>query len=371
MILDSEQQAGLDTLAANIKDWAKTFGFADCGISGVDLGEHPTYLKKWLAEGYEGDMQWMHRHLDKRCNPDQLEPGTLAVITLRMDYQPPETQALKILANSDKAYISRYALGRDYHKLIRKRLGQLAKHINQHLDENAALKKAFPEFRSRAFTDSAPVLERALAVQGGLGWIGKNCMLITPKAGSWFFLGEIYLNLPLPQDKAFGKDHCGQCSACHTACPTNAFVADGVLDARRCISYLTIELKGSIPEDLRPLMGNRIFGCDDCQLFCPWNRFAKTTQEKDFHPRHQLDHSDLISLFQWDETTFLSRTEGSAIRRTGYISWLRNLAVALGNAASSPAIIAALQSRADHPDPVVKEHVLWALARHQVKPASE
>lgn len=371
MILDSEQQAELNTLALTIKELATEMGFADCGITDVDLGEHPAYLKKWLDAGYEGDMQWMHNHLEKRCNPALLEPGTLSVLTLRMDYLPPETQAIKILANPEKAYVSRYALGRDYHKLIRKRLGQLAKKINQHLDDNAALRAAFPEFRSRAFTDSAPVLERALALQGGLGWIGKNCMLITPKAGSWFFLGEIYLNLPLPKDKAFVKDHCGQCSACHTACPTQAFVADGVLDANRCISYLTIELKGSIPEELRPLMGNRIFGCDDCQLFCPWNRFAKSTQEKDFHPRHQLDTADLVDLFNWDEASFLKNTEGSPIRRTGYISWLRNLAVALGNAPPTEAVLSALKARQTHPDPVVREHVLWALRRHQAGPAKD
>lgn len=360
-----QQQACLNSLVQEIKRLARELGFADCGITGVDLGEHPAYLKKWLAAGYEGEMQWMHNHLDKRSDPTLLEPGTLSVITLRMDYLPPETETVKVLANPEKAYVSRYAVGRDYHKLIRKRLGQMAKQINQHLDELPELKAAFPEFKSRAFTDSAPILERALAQRGGLGWIGKNCMLITPKAGSWFFLGEIYLNLPLPADPEFTKDHCGLCNACHSACPTNAFVADGVLDARRCISYLTIELKGSIPEDLRPLIGNRIFGCDDCQLFCPWNRFAKTTAEKDFHPRHQLDTADLVDLFHWDEATFLKNTEGSPLRRTGYISWLRNLAVALGNAPSTEAIIQALKARQEHPEPLVREHVLWALQQHQ------
>ncbi|WP_114417261.1 tRNA epoxyqueuosine(34) reductase QueG [Marinospirillum perlucidum] len=364
--LDSQQQACLADLAQQIKDLAKDYGFAATGISSVDLGEHPAYLKKWLDAGYEGEMQWMHRHLDKRCDPAELEPGTLAVVTLRMDYLPPETETVKILGKPEKAYISRYAVGRDYHKLVRKRLAQLAKALNQRLDALPELREAFPELKSRAFTDSAPVLERALAQQGGLGWIGKNCMLITPKAGSWFFLGELYLNLPLPPDPAFGRDHCGQCSACHSACPTDAFVADGVLDATRCISYLTIELKGSIPEELRPLMGNRIFGCDDCQLVCPWNRFAKPTAEKDFHPRHQLDSADLVDLFAWDETTFLKNTEGSTIRRTGYISWLRNLAVALGNAPGSTEVIQALQARADHPEALVREHVSWALKQHRL-----
>lgn len=368
MIADPRTQQALAALVEEIRVLAREHGFADCGIAGVDLGEHPAYLKKWLQAGYEGDMQWMHNHLDKRCQPALLEPGTLSVITLRMDYLPPETQAVKILAQPEKAYVSRYALGRDYHKLIRKRLGQMAKKINHYLEADPALKAAFPEFKSRAFTDSAPVLERALAQQGGLGWIGKNCMLITPKAGSWFFLGEIYLNLPLPQDPPFTKNHCGQCNACHTACPTDAFVADGLLDARRCISYLTIEYAGSIPEDLRPLIGNRIFGCDDCQLFCPWNRFADSTHEKDFHPRHQLDSTDLAELFDWDEATFLSNTEGSPLRRTGYRSWLRNLAVALGNAPTSQAVLKALLSRAEDPDPLVKEHVHWALQRHQVQP---
>jgi epoxyqueuosine reductase len=367
---DSRQEAFLNSLGQEIKILAREFGFADCGITGVDLGEHPAYLKKWLAAGYEGGMQWMHNHLDKRCDPALLEPGTLSVITLRMDYLPPETEAVKVLANSEKAYVSRYAVGRDYHKLIRKRLGQMAKRINQYLEDHPDLREAFPAFQSRAFTDSAPILERALAQRGGLGWIGKNCMLITPKAGSWFFLGEIYLNLPLPVDAPFNRDHCGQCSACHTACPTDAFVANGVLDAKRCISYLTIEHKGSIPEELRPLIGNRIFGCDDCQLVCPWNRFAKTTQEQDFHPRHQLDSADLVELFSWEEATFLKNTEGSPLRRTGYSNWLRNLAVALGNAPSSAEVIQALESRLEYPDPIVREHLLWALAQHQAPPAT-
>lgn len=355
----------LKNLAQHIKHLARELGFSACGISGIDLGEHPAYLEKWLAAGLHGDMQWMANNLDKRRDPSLLEAGTQAIISVRLDYLPPETQAIKILGSAEKAYVSRYALGRDYHKLIRKRLATLAEQINQQLEGTPELKAAFPEMTSRAFTDSAPVLERGIAQQAGLGWIGKNCMLITPKAGSWFFLGELYVSLPLPADKPFTKDHCGACTACHVACPTQAFVADGVLDARRCISYLTIELKGSIPEELRPLMGNRIYGCDDCQLVCPWTRFAPTTKEADFHPRHQLASSDLIDLFNWDETAFLKNTQGSPIRRTGYISWLRNLAVALGNAPTSPAILDALTARRDYPNPIVQEHVLWALARHQ------
>jgi len=358
-------QALLENLSTNIKNLARELDFSACGISAIDLGEHPAYLKKWLDAGFHGEMQWMANNLDKRYDPSLLETGTQAIISVRLDYLPPETQAIKILGSADKAYVSRYALGRDYHKLIRKRLSKLAEQINQQIEETPELKAAFPEFNSRAFTDSAPVLERGIAQQAGLGWIGKNCMLITPKAGSWFFLGELYINLPLPADEPFIKDHCGACTACHTACPTQAFVADGVLDARRCISYLTIELKGSIPEELRPLMGNRIYGCDDCQLVCPWTRFSPTTKEADFHPRHQLDSSDLIDLFNWDEATFLKNTQGSPIRRTGYISWLRNIAVALGNAPSSLAIEEALTAKLDYPDAIVQEHVVWALARHK------
>lgn len=360
----------LITLAEHTKSLARELGFSACGISGIDLGKHPAYLQKWLAAGYQGDMQWMENNLEKRCDPRLLEPGTQSIISVRLDYLPPETQAIKILNNSDKAYISRYALGRDYHKLIRKRLSKLAEQINQQLEKIPELKAAFPEFKARAFTDSAPVLERGIAQQAGLGWIGKNCMLITPKAGSWFFLGELYINLPLPADTAFSKDHCGSCTACQVACPTQAFVGDAVLDARRCISYLTIELKGSIPEELRPLMGNRIYGCDDCQLVCPWTRFSPTTKEVDFYPRHQLDSSDLIDLFNWTEATFLKNTQGSPIRRTGYISWLRNIAVALGNAPSSPRVIEALTAKLEYDDPIydnpiVKEHVLWALNQQQ------
>ena len=365
--MNTTDSQALQTLAQNIRQMARELGFSACGITGVDLGEHPAYLKKWLAAGYHGDMGWMENHQDKRADPALLEPGTLSIISVRLDYLPPETQAIQVLNNPEQAYVSRYALGRDYHKLIRKRLAQLADQINQRIQQTPELQTALGEVKSRAFTDSAPVLERGIAQQAGLGWIGKNCMLITPRAGSWFFLGELYLNLPLPPDPPFIKDHCGQCHACHTACPTNAFAADGVLDARRCISYLTIELKGSIPLELRPLIGNRIFGCDDCQLVCPWTRFTPSTREKDFYPRQDLDSSSLLELFRWDEPTFLKNTEGSAIRRTGYSNWLRNIAVALGNAPHSNAVIQALQEKSQYPDAIVREHVEWALERQEGK----
>tara|TARA_Y100001973_G_scaffold87801_1_gene132245 strand:- start:439 stop:1266 length:828 start_codon:yes stop_codon:yes gene_type:complete len=273
-----------------------------------------------------------------------------------MDYLPTETEMAKRLANPDAAYISRYALGRDYHKLIRRRLQQLAERIEQLIGP----------FGYRAFVDSAPVMERALATRSGLGWIGKNTMLINRKAGSYFFLGELYTDLPLPIDAPQQTEHCGKCTACLTACPTDAFVDSHVLDARRCISYLTIELKGAIPEDLRKPMGNRVFGCDDCQLVCPWNRFAKATQETDFTPRHNLDQASLVELFRWDEATFLKRTEGSPVRRIGHERWLRNLAVGLGNATSSINVIEALKQRQTHPSALVREHVDWALAQHGI-----
>lgn len=295
----------------------------------------------------------MSKHGSRRSHPDELIPGTLRVLSLRMDYLSDDTQPLQVLDNPQQAYISRYTLGRDYHKLVRKRLAQLAKRIEAASGGN-----------HRAFVDSAPVLERAIAEQAGLGWIAKNTMLINPKAGSWFFLGEIYTDLPLPTDTAQTDKHCGSCTACLDICPTEAFVGPWQLDARRCISYLTIEHAGSIDETLRPLMGNRIFGCDDCQLVCPWNKFAETTSEKDFSPRHQLQDAELLPLFLWNEATWSEKTEGSAIRRIGYQRWLRNLAIALGNAPTSEAIVEALQSRADDPSELVREHVQWALLQH-------
>lgn len=333
--------------------WAKELGFAQVGVADVNLGEHPAYLQKWLDAGYHGSMSYMASHGSKRTHPEQLIPGTCRVISVRMDYLVDGTKPLEVLASSDKAYISRYTLGRDYHKLIRKRLAQLAKRIEAEAGGG----------QFRAFVDSAPVLERAIAERAGLGWIAKNTMLINPEAGSWFFLGEIYTDLPLPTDPPQETKHCGSCTACLDICPTNAFTGPFELDARKCISYLTIEHKGSIDPALRPLMGNRIFGCDDCQLVCPWNKFAQATTEQDFQPRHQLDDRELIELFLWDESTFLARTEGSAIRRIGYERWLRNLAVALGNGPASSEAMQALHSRESYPSELVREHVNWALAQ--------
>ncbi len=347
-------QAELDELPAKIRAWAAELGFQQVGITGVDLGEHEGYLQKWLDAGYHGTMDYMARHGSKRSRPAELVPGTARVLSLRMDYLPDDTQPLQILESPDKAYVSRYALGRDYHKLIRQRLARLARRIEDEAGGG----------RYRAFVDSAPVLERAIAERAGLGWIAKNTMLINERAGSWFFLGEIYTDLPLPEDAPQSSKHCGSCTACLEICPTDAFTGPFELDARRCISYLTIEHQGSIDESLRPLMGNRVFGCDDCQLVCPWNKFAESTDEKDFKPRHGLADAEIVTLFLWDEATFLQATEGSAIRRIGYERWLRNLAVALGNAPSSPEVVAALRQREDFPSALVQEHVHWALARH-------
>ncbi len=349
--------APLDLLAltASIREWAAQLGFQQVGITDIDLTEDALRLEAYLAAGYHGEMEYMASHGTMRSRPDELVPGTLRVISVRMDYLPQDTQMAQVLAQPERAYVSRYALGRDYHKLIRKRLQQLAEKISQ----------AIGPFGHRAFVDSAPVLEKALARKAGLGWMGKNTLILNRKAGSWFFLGELLVDLPLPIDQPNDRDHCGKCTTCLQVCPTQAFVGDRVLDARRCISYLTIELKGAIPEDLRPLIGNRVFGCDDCQLVCPWNRFAKPTQEDDFQPRHRLDNSSLAELFMWTEDEFLARTLGSPIRRTGYERWLRNLAVGLGNAPSTIAVLEALKARLEHPSALVREHVRWALQQHQ------
>lgn len=343
-----------DDLARAIKDWGRELGFQQVGISGLDLEEHGAHLQRWLAAGYHGEMDYMGAHGSKRWRPDELVPGTLRVVSLRMDYLPGDTRMAQVLGDPEKAYVSRYALGRDYHKLIRKRLQQLAERIQQRVGP----------FGFRAFVDSAPVLEKAIAEQSGLGWIGKNTLVLNRKAGSYFFLGELFTDLPLPVDAPHGTEHCGRCSACMDICPTAAFVAPYVLDARRCISYLTIELKGSIPENLRPLIGNRVFGCDDCQMVCPWNRFARATDQHDFQPRHSLDNAALAELFLWTEEEFLSRTEGSPLRRAGYERWLRNLAVGLGNAPSTIPVIEALRARREFPSELVREHVEWALGRH-------
>ncbi|WP_404342228.1 tRNA epoxyqueuosine(34) reductase QueG [Vreelandella venusta] len=352
--LSAEQ---LRQLAALIKQWGRELGFQQVGITDTDLNDHEVHLTNWLDKGYHGEMGFMAKHGTKRTRPDELEPGTQRVISVRMDYLPAEVESAKVLGQPSRAYISRYALGRDYHKLMRKRLAQLAKQIEQEVGG----------FGFRAFVDSAPVMERALAQKAGLGWFGKNAMLLNPKAGSLFFLGELYTDLPLPVDVPFEQEHCGSCSACRTACPTGAIVDDKVVDSRRCVSYLTIELHGAIPVEYRRAMGNRVYGCDDCQLVCPFTRFTKTTQEEDFTPRHDLDRASLIQLFSWGEEEFLAKTAGSPIRRIGYERWLRNLAVGLGNARWSNAVEAALWARRAYPSPLVREHVAWALEEQRHK----
>jgi len=352
--------AALAELALRIKDWGRQEGFQQLGICDTGLDAHEPHLLRWLENGLHGEMAYMQRHGTRRSRPADLVPGTVRVISARMDYLRDEARpALDLLDEPEQGLVSRYALGRDYHKVLRKRLQNLATRIEREIGP----------FGYRVFVDSAPVLEKALAEKAGLGWIGKHSNLLNRRAGSWFFLGEIYTDLPLPTDEA-ATNHCGDCVRCIEACPTGAIVAPYRVDARRCISYLTIELKGSIPVELRPLMGNRIYGCDDCQAVCPWNRFARPSGEEDFAPRHGLDDSALIDLFSWTEERFLQRTEGSAIRRTGYEGWLRNIAVALGNVDLSKAVnpgkvVAALESRRSHPSPLVREHVEWALARQK------
>lgn len=344
----------LTQLAADIKTWGRELGFNRIGIADTELTAAENYLQDWLAAGRHGEMHYMAAHGTRRSRPAELQPGTVRVICVRLDYLPSATAADAVLENRELGFISRYALGRDYHKVVRHRLAKLAQRIEQ---------VAGP-FRYRVYSDSAPVLEKALAQKAGLGWIGKHTNLIARDSGSWFFLGEIYTDLPLPVDSPT-SEHCGTCHACLDVCPTQAITAPYQLDARRCIAYLTIELRGSIPVELRPLIGNRIYGCDDCQLVCPWNRFASITHEPDFAPRHQLDAPELARLFAWSEAEFLRYTEGMALRRIGYACWLRNIAVALGNAPTTTAVVDALRARADHPSELVREHVQWALARHQ------
>ena len=346
-----------DTLLQNIKTWGAELGFARVGVTRIDLSADEAHFVDWLRQGFHGEMQYMQRHGTKRSRPADLVPGTMSCISLRMDYWPAAAaDAEGMLADAARAYVSRYALGRDYHKLLRHRLQQLAVRIGD----------AVGPFGHRVFTDSAPVLEKALARNAGLGWIGKHTNLIDKDIGSYFFLGEIYVDLDLPADEP-ATAHCGTCSACIPACPTGAIVAPYRLDARRCISYLTIELKGSIPEEFRRAIGNRVYGCDDCQLACPWNKFARPTAEGDFAPRHGLDQSALTELFAWSEAQFLERTAGSAIRRIGYERWLRNIAIGLGNAPPSKALDAALSARADHRSALVREHVGWAQAEQELK----
>lgn len=350
----SKSPPDFNQLAVAIKQWGRELGFQQIGITDTDLTLAEQRLEEWLGKNYHGEMEYMQRYGHKRTRPAEFIPDTLRVISARMDYLPPDPRIIETLQNPEKAYVSRYAVGRDYHKLIRKRLQQLAEKIQEQIGE----------FNYRTFADSAPVMEKPLAEKAGLGWIGKHTNLINAKAGSWFFLGEIYTNIPLPVDQP-ASNHCGSCHACIDICPTQAIVGPYQLDARRCIAYLTIEFRGIIPEELRKMIGNRVYGCDDCQLVCPWNKFARTTQEGDFYPRHSLDSADLVDLFAWTEAEFLRNTEGSAIRRIGYECWLRNIAIGLGNAPTKPAIIQALKTRQHHPSELVRVHVEWALKQHE------
>lgn len=350
-----------EALAARIAAWGRELGFESLGVSDADLAAEEVQLMNWLAAGRHGEMDYMARHGVARARPAALVPGTVRVITARLNYWPARARpAQEVLADSRRAYVARYALGRDYHKVLRNRLAKLAKRIEGDVGP----------FGYRVFTDSAPVLEVALAAKSGLGWRGKHTLLLTRDMGSYFFLGEIYTDLPLPVTPP-ATAHCGTCTACLSACPTGAIVAPYELDARRCISYLTIELKGAIPEALRPLIGNRVYGCDDCQLACPWNRYAVTATAKDFDAvRNGLDNATLTTLFAWTEAEFLRNTEGSAIRRIGYECWSRNVAVALGNADYDPSMLDALHKREDDPSPLVREHVAWAISRQESLRAS-
>lgn len=345
----------LAALAGRVRTLAGELGFQRIGITGIALDEQDrSALHTWLDAGMHGTMDWMARHAGLRERPAELVPGTLRVISVGLDYgRRDDAEAWATLADGQRAYVARYALGRDYHKLMRHRLQKLAEQVQAEIGP----------FGHRAFVDSAPVLERALARNAGLGWIGKHTCLIDRHGGSWFFLGELYVDLPLPVDVP-ASAHCGTCTRCIDICPTRAIVAPHRLDARRCIAYLTIEHDGPIPEDMRAPIGNRIFGCDDCQLVCPWNKFAKRTDEPGFVARNRLDEATLAELFAWEEDEFLRRTEGSPIRRSGHERWLRNIAVALGNAPATPEVLAALASRREHPSALVREHVQWALARH-------
>lgn len=345
-------------LAVDIKRWGQELGFQQVGITDTNLQTSETRLKAWLENEMHGEMDFMAKHGTKRTRPAELVPGTVRVISARLNYLPANTECIKTLNNPSKGYLSRYALGKDYHKLMRKRLEKLAQRINQVTEHEGY----------RAFCDSAPVMEKPLAEKAGLGWIGKHTNIINKKAGSWFFLGELFTNLPLPVDEPIVKSHCGSCHACMSICPTQAITAPYQLDARRCISYLTIELKGPIPVEFRRLLGNRIYGCDDCQLVCPWNKFAKFTNEQAFHPRHQLATPELLDLFAWDKATFLLNTQGSSIRRIGYECWVRNIAVALGNANFNPAIThALLRKQKLEASPLIQEHIDWALIEQSKK----
>lgn len=355
---EPSQSQRLRQLRIDIEQWAADLGFSALGVTDTDLGESEQRLQTWLANRYHGSMQYMQRHGAKRSRPEALLPGTIRVISVRMNYLTEDQQkARTLLDHPSKAYISRYALGRDYHKLMRKRLARLAEKIAEHAQTQ----------HFRAFVDSAPVLEKPLAQKAGLGWIGKHTNLIDRNNGSWFFLGELYTDLPLPVDSP-ATDHCGSCRACIDVCPTDAIVAPYQLDARKCISYFTIESDEDIPEPLRKPMGNRIYGCDDCQLFCPWNKFAKRSSEADFAARHELHDIELTTLAQWTQAQWLERTAGSAIRRIGFVRWQRNLAVALGNAQKSPTVLHALNTLKDNDNAQVQRHAQWSLQQHAAQP---
>ncbi|MEW6692116.1 MAG: tRNA epoxyqueuosine(34) reductase QueG [Pseudomonadota bacterium] len=343
-------------LVAQIKAWGRELGFQQVGIASTDLSSHEAGFVRWLDAGMHGEMDYMARHGLKRLRPAELQPGTRSIISVRMDYMPAAlADAPRVLRDGRLGYVSRYALGRDYHKVLRARLQRLAERIEA----------AIGPFGHRVFVDSAPVYETGLAERAGLGWKGKHTLVLSRGAGSWFFLGELFTDLDLPPDSPSPQGHCGRCTACIDVCPTRAIVAEGVVDARLCISYLTIEHPGAIPIELRPKLGNRIYGCDDCQLTCPWNRFAQPTTEADFAPRHGLEAPDLLALWAWTEEAFLSRTEGSPIRRIGFERWRRNLAVALGNAPADPAILAALKQALPAATPLVAEHIAWAIGRQE------
>lgn len=356
----NESTINYPDLVEKIKLWGKELGFSQLGITDIDLSPHEQALTKWLANGYHGNMDYMARHGLMRARPAELEPGTVRVISVRLDYLPTEAKCARILNAKDHAYISRYALGRDYHKLMRKRLQQLGKKITQYCQQ----------FNFRPFVDSAPILERPLAEKAGLGWVGKHSLLLNKEAGSWFFLGELLIDIPLPltvnEDQPI-TNHCGSCVACIKICPTKAIVEPYVVDARRCISYFTIESPDPIPLELRPLMGNRIYGCDDCQLICPWNKYAKLSLETDFQPRLKLDQVNLLELFAWSEESFLEKLQGSPIRRIGFQSWQRNISVALGNAPHHEDIITALKDKLSTATELVAEHIHWALTQQANK----
>jgi epoxyqueuosine reductase len=343
-------------LAEKIKLWGQKLGFSQVGFSDIDLSSHEQALTTWLDNNYHGEMDYMKRHGLMRARAQELVKGTTRVISVRMDYLPPEAKFARTLKKQNHAYISRYALGRDYHKLMRKRLKQLGDKISEYCES----------FNFRPFVDSAPILERPLAEKAGLGWVGKHSLLINKNAGSWFFLGELLVDIPLPMSEPTSNE-CGSCVSCIKICPTQAIVAPYIVDARRCISYLTIELRDAIPEEFRPLIGNRIYGCDDCQLICPWNKFANLSEEGDFSPRQNLDNIDLLTVFSWDEKTFLSKTEGSPIRRIGFKIWQRNIAVALGNAPYHAENIEALNHNLTFAEAMVAEHIHWALSQQDQK----